>query len=190
MFAKKTEQTQIALGVRTCSRHDKRRYALRLLNTILGENMSSRLFQVVREDRGLAYSIYSTPSFFGDSGDLVISAGLDTGNLTQTLRLIMRELRRIREAAPSAAELRRARDYVIGQIDLSLESTDNQMNWLGEQLLGYGRIFQPGEVKRRLREVTAGEIRAVACDFFRPDRLNLALVSPLNTASRVAKLLR
>ena len=190
LFAKKTEQTQIALGVRTCSRHDKRRYALRLLNTILGENMSSRLFQVVREDRGLAYSIYSTPSFFGDSGDLVISAGLDTGNLTQTLRLIMRELRRIREATPSAAELRRARDYVIGQIDLSLESTDNQMNWLGEQLLGYGRIFQPGEVKRRLREVTAGEIRAVACDFFRPDRLNLALVSPLNTASRVAKLLR
>jgi predicted Zn-dependent peptidase len=190
LFAKKTEQTQIALGVRTCSREDKRRYALRLLNTILGENMSSRLFQVVREDRGLAYSIYSTPSFFGDSGDLVISAGLDTGNLTQTLRLIMRELRRIREAAPSAAELRRARDYVIGQIDLSLESTDNQMNWLGEQLLGYGRIFQPGEVKRRLREVTAGEIRAVACDFFRPDRLNLALVSPLNTASRVAKLLR
>jgi predicted Zn-dependent peptidase len=190
LFTKKTEQTQIALGVRTCSRHDKRRYALRLLNTILGENMSSRLFQVVREDRGLAYSIYSTPSFFGDSGDLVISAGLDTGNLTQTLRLIMRELRRIREATPSAAELRRARDYVIGQIDLSLESTDNQMNWLGEQLLGYGRIFQPGEVKRRLREVTAGEIRAVARDFFRPDRLNLALVSPLKTASRVARLLR
>ena len=61
---RKTEQTQIALGIRTCSRHDPRRYALRLLNTILGENMSSRLFQVVREDRGLAYSIYSTPSFF------------------------------------------------------------------------------------------------------------------------------
>ena len=62
---------------------DQRRYALRLLNTILGENMSSRLFQVVREDRGLAYSIYSTPSFFDDAGDLVISAGLDTDNLTE-----------------------------------------------------------------------------------------------------------
>jgi predicted Zn-dependent peptidase len=71
-----------------------------------------------------------------------------------------------------------------------LESTDNQMNWLGEQLLGYGRIFRPGEVKRRLREVTAGEIRAVARDFFRPDRLNLALVSPLNATNRLAKLLR
>jgi predicted Zn-dependent peptidase len=189
LFTKKTEQTQLALGVRTCSRQDERRYALRLLNAILGENMSSRLFQVVREDHGLAYSIYSTPSFFGDAGDLVISAGLDTDNLTKTLQLIARELRRIREAAPSAAELRRARDYVIGQIDLSLESTDNQMNWLGEQLLGYGRIFQPREVKRRLREVTAAEIRAVARDFFRPERLNLALVSPLKTASRLAKLL-
>jgi predicted Zn-dependent peptidase len=190
LFTKKTEQTQIALGIRTCSREDKRRYALRLLNTILGENMSSRLFQVVREDLGLAYSIYSTPSFFGDAGDLVISAGLDTDNLTKTLRLIVRELRRIREAAPSAAELRRAKDYVIGQIDLSLESTDNQMNWLGEQLLGYGRIFRPSEVKRRLREVTDDEIRAVARDFFRPERLNLALVSPLKSANRLAGLLK
>jgi predicted Zn-dependent peptidase len=190
LFTKQTEQTQIALGIRTCSRQDERRYALRLLNTILGENMSSRLFQVVREDRGLAYSIYSTPSFFGDTGDLVISAGLDTGNLMKVLQLVLRELRRLREAAPSPAELRRARDYVIGQIDLSLEGTDNQMNWLGEQLLGYGRIFRPGELKRRLREVTAGEIRAVARDFFRPERLNLALVSPLKTTGHLVKLLR
>jgi predicted Zn-dependent peptidase len=190
LFTKKTEQTQLALGIRTCSRQDERRYALRLLNTILGENMSSRLFQVVREDRGLAYSIYSTPSFFGDAGDLVISAGLDTDNLTKTLRLILCELRRIREAAPSAAELRRAQDYVVGQIDLSLESTDNQMNWLGEQLLGYGKIFRPGELKRRLRAVTAGQIRAVARDFFRPERLNLALVSPLKTTNRLARLLK
>ena len=132
LLTKRVEQTQIALGIRTCSRHDRRRYALRLLSTILGENMSSRLFQVVREDRGLAYSIYSTPSFFQDTGDLVISAGLDTDNLPRTLRLILRELRRLTQSPPSAAELRRARDYVIGQINLSLESADSQMNWLGE----------------------------------------------------------
>jgi len=189
LFTKQTEQTQLALGIRTCSRHDKRRYALRLLNTILGENTSSRLFQLLREDCGLAYSIYSTPSLFGDTGDLVISAGLDTGNLTKALRLILRELRRLRETAPAAAELRRARDYVIGQIDLSLESTDNQMNWLGEQLLGYGKILPPAHIKRRLREVTTGQIRAVARDFFRPERLNLALVSPLRSASGLEALL-
>ncbi len=181
LFTKKTEQTQLALGIRTCSRHDERRYPLRLLNTILGENMSSRLFQVVREDRGLAYSIYSTPSFFADTGDLVISAGLDLDNLPKTLRLIIRELRRLTEAPVHAAELRRARDYVLGQIDLGQESTDNQMNWVGEQLLGYGRIYSAAAVKRRLARVTAAEIRSVARDFFRPDRLNLALVSPLDS---------
>jgi predicted Zn-dependent peptidase len=189
LFTKDTEQTQIALGIRTCPRHDPRRYALRLLNVLLGENMSSRLFQVIREDRGLAYSIYSTPSFFDDTGDLVISAGLDTDNLFETFRLILRELRRLRETPPRAGELRRARDYVIGQIDLGLESTDNQMNWIGEQWLGHGRIVQPNEVKRRLRQVTAGEIRAVARDFFRPQHLNLALVSPRKTTRDLARLL-
>ena len=187
LFTKKTEQTQIALGIRTCSRQDERRYALRLINAILGENMSSRLFQVVREDRGLAYSIYSTPSLFDDTGDLVISAGLDAGNLPETLRLIARELRRFTESPPRAAELRQARDYVIGQIDLGLESTENQMNWVGEQVIGYGKIFRPTQVKRRLREVSAGEIRAVAQDFFRPDRLNLAVVSPLKSDRQLAK---
>jgi predicted Zn-dependent peptidase len=187
LLTKKTEQTQVALGIRTCSRHDERRYAVRLLNTVLGENASSRLFQVLREDLGLAYSIYSTPTFFSDTGDLVISAGLDTDNVTKALRLILRELRRLREAAPGSAELRRARDFVVGQIDLSLESTDNQMTWVGEQLLGYGRILPPAHIKRRLREVTGRQIRAAAHDFFRPERLNLALVSPMKSARAVTR---
>jgi predicted Zn-dependent peptidase len=189
LFTKDTEQTQLALGIRACSRHDERRYALRLLNTIVGENMSSRLFQIIREDRGLAYSVYSTPSLFEDTGDLVISAGLDADNLPKTLRLILRELRRLAETPPSAAELRRARDYVLGQIDLGQESTESQMNWIGEQLLGYGRIFSPNEVKRRLREVTPSQIRGVAQDFFRPSGFNLALVSPLKSAKHLTKAL-
>src|SRR5439155_14909595 len=118
-------------------------------------------------------------------GDLVISAGLDTDNLARTLGLIFREVRRLVESPPSVAELRRARDYVLGQMKLSLESTDNQMNWLGEQLLAYGRIVRPAEIERLLRRVTCGGIRSVARDFLRPERLNLALVSPLKT-DRVA----
>jgi predicted Zn-dependent peptidase len=181
LFTKQTEQSQMALGIRTCSRHDDRRYAVRLLNTILGENMSSRLFQVVREDRGLAYSIYSVPSFFADTGDLVISAGLDHENLEKTIRLVARELRRMIASSPSSGELRRARDYVIGQIDLGLESTENQMNWVGEQLVGYGRVILPERVKERLREIRPGDIRDVAREFLRPERLNLALISPLKS---------
>lgn len=189
LLTKKTEQTQIALGVRTCSRHDSRRYALRLLNTVLGENMSSRLFQIIREDRGLAYSIYSTPSFFEDTGDLVISAGLDADNLTRALRLMIRELRRLAERPVAGTELRRARDYVLGQIDLGQESADNQMNWVGEQLLGYGKVHPPAHVKSRLARVSPAEIQAVARDFFRPERMNLALVTPLKSASHLAPIL-
>ncbi len=186
---KQTEQAQLALGLRTCPRADERRFALRLLNTILGENTSSRLFQEVREDRGLAYNIYSSISFFNDTGDFVISAGLDTENLPRVLKLILRELARARDEVPSAAEFRRARDYVIGQMDLGLESTENQMMWLGEQLVGFGRVFDPAEIRQRLARVTAAQVRAVAREFLRPDRLNLALVSPVRSAASVARLL-
>jgi predicted Zn-dependent peptidase len=189
LITKDTEQTQLALGIRTCSRHDQRRFALRLLNTLLGENMSSRLFQVIREDRGLAYSIYSSLGFFEDVGTLTISAGLDLDNLPQTLKLVVRELSQMANSLPGTADLRRARDYVIGQIDLGLESTDNQMMWLGEQLLGYGKIIPPEEIKQRLSEVKPAEIRAVARDFFRPGRISLALVSPLKSADGLEKML-
>jgi predicted Zn-dependent peptidase len=185
-----TEQTQLALSVRTCSRHDDRRYALRLLNTLLGENMSSRLFQVLREERGLAYSVNSSLSFFDDVGDLVVSAGLDVDHLARALRLILDEWRRLAQTPPPLAELHRARDYVIGQSDLSLEGTENHMMWLGEHLLAYGTITPPDVIKDRIRRVTPAQITAVARDFFQPDRLTLALVSPLESARHLERHLR
>jgi predicted Zn-dependent peptidase len=189
LHTRKTEQTQVALGIRTCSRHDESRFALRLLNTVLGENMSSRLFQTVREEHGLAYSIYSANSFFDDAGDIVISAGLDVDNVKKTLKIIARELRRLASELVPASELRRARDYLIGQMDLSLENSENQMMWAGEQWLGYGKILKPDEVKKRLAEVNAAKVRAAARQFFRPDRFNLALISPLKSAAGLERIL-
>lgn len=189
LHTKKTEQTQIALGARACSRHHPRRFALRVLNAVLGENMSSRLFQTVREEQGLAYSIYSANSFFDDTGDLVVSAGLDQGNLEKTLKIILREFRRLTEELVAGAELGRARDYLIGQMDLSLENSENQMMWVGEQWLGYGKIFPPERVKQCLSEVRPAEVRAAAREFLRPERFNLALVSPLKSCRGVEKLL-
>ncbi len=189
LFRKETAQVQLALGIRTCSRHDERRFALRVLNTLLGENMSSRLFQVLREDHGLAYSIHSGLSFFDDVGTLTVSAGLDTNKLTQALKLIRRELRHCAATPPTPAEMRRARDYLVGQLDLSLEGTENQMTWLGEQLLAYGKVISAQETKRRLGEVKPSQVRAVAQEFFHPDRMSLAVVSPLKTANGLATLL-
>lgn len=188
--AKDTNQLQLAIGIRTCSRHDERRHALRVLNTILGENMSSRLFQVLREERGLAYSIHSTLDFFDDVGALVISAGLDTDKLEAALKLIRRELARIADTAPTAAEIRRARDYLIGQFELNLEGTENQMTWLGEQLLAHGRIADPSRAKDFIRAVTPAQVRAAARDFFQASRTSLAFVSPRKSTRGLTSLLQ
>lgn len=179
---RKVEQAQVAIGLRTCSRRDERRYALRILNILLGENMSSRLFQVLREERGLVYNVYSSPSHWEDVGDLVISAGLETDKLEPVMKLIGRELRRLRDERVPAAELRRARDYALGQLELSLENTESHMMWLGESVLTTGRITPPAELRRRLAEVSAAEVQAAARAFFQPDRVGLALVSPRPSA--------
>lgn len=185
-----TAQTQLALGVRTASRHDERRFPLRLLNALLGECMSSRLFQSLREDRGIAYDVHSSVSFFADCGDLSIHAGVDADKLEKVLRLIAAELRRLRERPPAAVEVRRARDYVIGQFDLALESTEPHMTWLGEQLLGHGELIPAALTRERLAAVTPAQVRAAARDFFRPERLSLALVSPLKRAAHLAAAFR
>lgn len=189
LFTKDAEQTQVAMGIRLCSRHDPFRYPLRLLNAILGENMSSRLFQVVREDYGLAYCINSYIGFFDDVGLMTITGGFDTSKVHQGLKLIGREMKRLKEKTPSVAELRRAREYVLGQLQLSMESTSNQMMWMGEQLLAYGQVIPMNEVETRLQEVKPRHIRAAAQQFFRPERLSLALVSPLRTERGLGKYL-
>ena len=190
LHTKKTEQTQLALGVRACSRHDERRFATRVLNAIVGESMSSRLFQILREEKGLAYSIYSSWAFMEDTGAITISAGLDHEDLEKSMRIIARELHKLGETLVAPGELRRARDFVIGQMELSLEGTENQMNWIGESLLAYGRVLDPQDVKQRLASVTAGEVRNVAREFFRPERVNAAIVSPLEKSAGLEKFLR
>jgi predicted Zn-dependent peptidase len=186
---KNVAQAQLALGIRACSRHDERRHALRLLNVILGENMSSRLFQSVREEHGLAYNIHSCLNWFHDTGSFVVYAGVDPDDVIRTVKLLIRELRRIAATPPGAREFRAARDYLIGQLDLGLEGTENQMMWIGESLVDYGKIIAPSVARRRLSEVTAADVRRIARDFFRPERANLALVSPANRASELTAML-
>jgi predicted Zn-dependent peptidase len=181
LLSKQTEQTQIALGYRTCSRHDPERHAVRMLNTLLGENMSSRLFQVVREDHGLAYSITSSVNFYDDVGSLSIGAGIETARSQEALALIIRETKWFQENLPSRKDITRARDYLVGQLELSLEGAENQMMWIGEQWMGYGKIISPVEVKERLQTVTPSDVRAAARRFFTPDRASLAIISPLKS---------
>lgn len=188
-LSKNVEQAHLTIGVRGCSRHDPRRFALRLLSVLLGENMSSRLFQTIREQHGLAYSIQSTTSFFADTGAFIIAAGLDAKRLQKALRLVLRELRKIADRPPTAAELRRAKDYSIGQMWLGLESTANRMMWVGEHLLAFGAILSPEEIERRVEAVTAEDVQSVAADLFRDSRLNAAIITPGKDEKAVSDLL-
>ena len=128
-------------------------------------------------------------SFFHEVGALVISAGVDIERLPQVLRLIRKELRSLRDTLVPAAELKRARDYLIGQLDLGLEGTENQMMWLGEQWLSFGRLQAPASVQRAIASVTAAQVRSVARDFFHTEGMSLALVSSRRVARNVPALL-
>ncbi len=183
------EQLQLALAWPAIGRRDPRRFALKLLCVLLGENMSSRLFQILRERHGLCYSVQTGTSSFHDTGAFHFSAGLDPSNLGRALRLVLRELNRIRETPPGRRELTQVRDYAVGQLHLGLESTSSRMVWLGESILAYGRVIDPHEVENSLVAVTEDQVRAVARDIFRPSRMAAAAVGPGADAAQLRRFL-
>jgi len=177
-LAKKIEQAHLALGLRLFGRHDPRKYALKLLSTVLGENMSSRLFQVVRERHGLAYSIHTSLELFQDTGMLEIAAGVDVDKFPRALALILAEVARLRRQPVGPAELRRAKDYVTGQLRIGLEGAAQQMAWAADNLLNFDRFIQPDEVIAAVQRVTAEDLRRLANDVLRAERLSAALIAP------------
>ena len=177
-----TEQVQIVLGFLAPGRRDERRFAVRLLSTLLGEKMDSRLFQTLRERRGLCYSIQSETATLAETGLLSISIGLDAKHLKNALGLIRRELDRLCNRLVSARELRAARDYLIGQHRLSLESTTSQMMWLGESLLGYGRLMDPTVAENAFYAVTAAGVQAAAQATLKDGFRALAAVGPVEAS--------
>ena len=156
------EQVQLVLGFQAVGRHDPARFALRVLNALLGEKMDSRLFQSLRERRGLCYSVQSELTTYADTGLLTISAGLDAKQLKAALGLIRHEVDRLCAQPVNTRELREARDYLVGQHRLGMESTTNQMMWLGESILSHGRIVRPEEAEEALMAVSARDVQAAA----------------------------
>lgn len=189
---KPIEQAHLAMGVRLFGRKDPRRYPLKLLSVILGENMSSRLFQVVRERHGMAYSVHSGVHLYEDTGALLITAGLDRTRCVPAMKLILRELRRMAEKKVSGRELQMAKDYAGGQLRIGLEGTSNQMIWVGEHLLTFGNIRQPQAIIDRVNAVTADDIAELAKQVLKNNRLSAALLLPeesKETADQVCELI-
>jgi len=184
------QQTQIALSFRGVGAVDPLRYAVSLLHVMLGGNMSSRLFQELREQRGLCYSVSSSLSTHVDCGAFEISLGLDGNNVTKAIKLILRECARIAGKGPSATELKRACDYSIGTSRMALERAATQNYRLGTSLLTYGKIVPPEQVYDRLTKVTPEEIRKIASRVFSRRTLCLAMVGPGPSRERLMGLIR
>ncbi len=176
VLSKETEQAHLAIGIRAFGRDDPDKYALTMLNIILGGNMSSRLFRELREKRGLAYEINTHTKKLNDTGAFLVSAGLDNKNVVKSTELIMKELKKIKEKTVSKDEFERAREFYKGQLLLGLEDTLDQMLWMGEHLSAEGKIPAPQEVVAEIEKITPDDVRRVARRVFGDRHLNMAVI--------------
>ncbi|MBA3299706.1 MAG: insulinase family protein [Thermoleophilaceae bacterium] len=171
---KETEQYHLCLGAPGLPRGDDRRFALRVLDTILGGSTSSRLFQEVREKRGLAYSVYSYASHYIDSGQVGLYVGTRPENVAEAMEVIGHELRTITEDGVTDEELDRARENVKGRTTLSMESTSARMNRLGSSLLMDVPLMTLDEILAAVDAVTIEDVHALAAELFDPARMSAA----------------
>ena len=177
---KDLEQVHICLGSKGVHTTDPRRHACVLLNVVLGGNMSSRLFQEIRERRGLAYSIFSFASSYCDTGLLGVYVGVDKANTQEVLRLIVKEMKRFKEKPINGSELRNAKEHLKGGLYLAAESTDNQMTRLAHNEINFGRHIPLEELVDNIEKVTAEDILRLAQDAFHDKAVSLALLGPID----------
>jgi predicted Zn-dependent peptidase len=178
---KSLEQVQLCLGVPAPPVNDPARYGVYLLNTMLGGGMSSRLFQTIREDQGLAYSIYSEMNPFRDTGSLCVYAGTSVDKTEKVLRLTLEELRRLKQETVSEAELKRAKDQLKSNMVIGLESSGSRMSNLARQQMYFGRFFGIDEIIGEIEAVTSGDVLELAQRLFRPEAIALTLLGNLGS---------
>ena len=176
---KPTEQMHLAIGTRGLKTNHKDLYALGVLNIILGGNMSSRLFNEVREKRGLAYSIASSSKSLDDTGLFMIRAGVDNSKLVEAAELITKVFRGIQQKGVTANELKRAKDYFQGQFLLGLEDTLDHMLWIGEVVISKDHVRTLKDAVQKIRQVNFKDVLRVANEHIPLEHFNLSVVGPV-----------
>lgn len=177
---KNLEQAHILLGAPAYSNSHDKRYACYIMNTIMGGGMSSRLFQNIREKRGLAYAVFSGLSSFRDAGYLTVYAGTAKDHVREVVQLVIEEFHRMKTQPLAEEELQHAKDYLKGSMLLGLESTTSRMSNLARQEMYFGRNVSMDEIARRVDDVTAPEVLGVANELFDPARIGLTILGPMN----------
>lgn len=177
-FEKETEQVHVALGAPGLIRGDDRRFAMTVLNTIFGSSSSSRLFQEVREKRGLAYAVYSYSGYYKDTGQLGMYVGTRPDRVHEAMEVFGNELHRLVADPASDAELARAKENVKGKTALSMESTMGRMSQIGANTLFGTPIFTLDEIEERIDAVSVSDLKAIVEELYVPTRFSVAAVGP------------
>jgi len=177
---KELEQSHLCLGVGSYPQNHEDRYSSYVLNTLLGGSMSSRLFQNVREKRGLAYAVFSGLSAYRDAGSFTIYAGCSNEAVAEVIDLVVEELRGVKQAPVPAAELQRAKDHLKGSLMLSLENTASRMSHIARQEIYFDRQFGLDETLQGIERVTVGDVQRVAADLFRNGSLAATVLGNVN----------
>jgi predicted Zn-dependent peptidase len=178
---KELEQAHLVMGTRCPSMTSSDRYPVHVLNVILGGGMSSRLFQTIREEHGLAYAVYSGVNAYTDAGYLSVYAATSPEQMTEVIRLSIEQFDKFKSEPVSDAELQRAKDQLKVSIMLSLESTSARMSNLARQEIFFGRQFTLDEILERIDRVTADDVQRIACEIFRGDGLAITAIGQLES---------
>ncbi|MFH0913210.1 MAG: pitrilysin family protein [Candidatus Omnitrophota bacterium] len=179
LLHKETEQTHLALGFHGFKRGHPLRYALGLLHIVLGANMSSRLFNEVREKKGLAYEIGTAVKYFQDTGAFIVHAGIDNRKVLRAMKVILRELEKIKDKPINLSEFKRAKEFYLGQLMLVLEDTLDHMLWIGESTATLDKVYSLSDIIDEVKNIKRRDIQEVARYLFGEKKINLALIGPL-----------
>ena len=176
---KQTEQTHLALGFHAFKRDHPLKYAADMLHIILGANMSSRLFNEVREKRGLAYEIGTQVKRYYDTGTFIVHAGIDNRKLQEAIKVILLELGKVKKTIVSPDEFKRAKEFYLGQLTLALEDTMDYMLWIGESTATLDKTHTLKSIIEEVKKVKRQDLQEVSRVIFKKNKLNLALIGPL-----------
>ncbi len=175
---KKTDQTHLSLGVRGYDGQDERRWAQAVLAVILGGNMSSRLFNIIREEHSLAYYVRTFPQTYTDTGYLMTQAGIANQKVEKAVQLILEEYQKMARGEIQPSETEKGKEYLKGSLSLSLESSSSLASFYAQQELLGPAVLSPEEITQKINQVTQEDVCRVAKELFVPAKLNLALIGP------------
>lgn len=191
-FKKDIEQMHVALGAIGYDEANKDKYPLSLLSVVLGGNMSSRLFNEVREKRGLAYSIGCSSRTLHDSGVFLVRAGVDNTKIEEALAVILREFKKVSKSGVTQSEFVRAKDYLLGQLLLGMEDTMEHMLWIGEGMIARDKTKTLMSVVKEFENIKIDDLKRVARDILKQERFKLAVVGPVTDKQKasISKLIK